>query len=292
MDACLSNRQRQLHCNIPMERKVTLIAMLTGAFVALLLPSFFFIAGYQSQRLVLQTEIDIFSTSVTQMVNANPELWTLEDIRIEEVLRRNSDADYFETRSVYDDEGSLVAEISNEPHPPTITARASIYDAGESTGMIQITRSIQPLVINTFFVGILGSLIAYLIYFSLKIFPLRALNRAIREKTIFEKQRADAMEAAKLAAEMGSNEKSLFLSRMSHELRTPLNAIIGFGQLLEMDNEKLNDVQKDYIKESLNAGHHLLELVNFHILFICNKHSTIPSSIDIIGNIQTFKWFK
>jgi CheY-like chemotaxis protein len=47
---------------------------------------------------------------------------------------------------------------------------------------------------------------------------------------------------------------------MSHELRTPMNAILGFAQLLQMDS--LNDEQKDWIREILKAGQHLLELIN------------------------------
>jgi signal transduction histidine kinase len=56
--------------------------------------------------------------------------------------------------------------------------------------------------------------------------------------------------------------KSRFLSRMSHELRTPMNAILGFGQLLELDAEDLTEAQNDYVRETLVAGHHLLDLIN------------------------------
>ena len=63
--------------------------------------------------------------------------------------------------------------------------------------------------------------------------------------------------------EIASLAKSEFLSRMSHELRTPLNAILGFGQLLEVDDEKpLSEQQADFVNEIMVAGNHLLELVN------------------------------
>lgn len=66
--------------------------------------------------------------------------------------------------------------------------------------------------------------------------------------------------AAKRAAEKANEAKSEFLSRMSHELRTPLNAILGFGQLLEMGD--LEHRQKQNVDQILNAGRHLLNLVN------------------------------
>lgn len=67
---------------------------------------------------------------------------------------------------------------------------------------------------------------------------------------------------AKDYAEKASQAKSQFLSHMSHELRTPLNAILGFGQMLELDNSSLNELQRDNVQEILEAGRHLLVLIN------------------------------
>lgn len=62
-------------------------------------------------------------------------------------------------------------------------------------------------------------------------------------------------------AEHASQAKTEFLSSMSHELRTPLNSILGFAQLLHKD-QHLNELQKDSLNEIIQAGKHLLELIN------------------------------
>jgi PAS domain S-box-containing protein len=75
-------------------------------------------------------------------------------------------------------------------------------------------------------------------------------------------QRTVDLSVARDQAEQANISKSEFLSRMSHELRTPLNAILGFGQLLKLDMDKFDETQNDNVQEILEAGRHLLALIN------------------------------
>jgi len=80
------------------------------------------------------------------------------------------------------------------------------------------------------------------------------------EKLVHE--RTAELEIARDEAERANAIKSEFLARMSHELRTPMNAILGFGQILEMNNDGFNEIQKANVREILDAGYHLLHLIN------------------------------
>lgn len=76
-----------------------------------------------------------------------------------------------------------------------------------------------------------------------------------------ELERQRELADARDEAERANQAKSEFLSSMSHELRTPMNAILGFTQLMQYD-EELPAEHQDNIKEILEAGQHLLELIN------------------------------
>lgn len=90
---------------------------------------------------------------------------------------------------------------------------------------------------------------------------LRGFAKVTRDMS----ERRLAEEALRLAREeaVAANlAKSEFLSRTSHELRTPLNAILGFGQLLEIDEDTLSERHRAGVQQITKAGRHLLSLIN------------------------------
>ena len=85
-------------------------------------------------------------------------------------------------------------------------------------------------------------------------------NEYAAQKAI--QQSNQELQGAMLAAEKANLAKSDFLSSMSHELRSPLNAILGFAQLMESSTPPPSPAQAGRINQILQAGWHLLNLIN------------------------------
>jgi PAS domain S-box-containing protein len=83
----------------------------------------------------------------------------------------------------------------------------------------------------------------------------KRLDQALQDKNV-------ELEGARSVAEKANLAKSEFLSSMSHELRSPLNAILGFAQLMESDVPAPNVTQRESIAQILQAGWHLLRLID------------------------------
>ena len=91
----------------------------------------------------------------------------------------------------------------------------------------------------------------------------RRLTQAITELRRSDAERIqveDELRAARGEADRANKAKTDFVAHMSHELRTPLTAILGFAQLLELD--ELSDDHRGSVTHILQAGRHLLDLIN------------------------------
>jgi signal transduction histidine kinase len=114
-----------------------------------------------------------------------------------------------------------------------------------------------------------------------KVRRLRRLNLELEQRVVERTRELEARteEASRAWEEAmrASEEKTKFLLRLSHDLRTPLNSILGFAQLLELN---LRSADEDSIERILQAGRHVLGLVNEIIDISRIEAGSLPLALD------------
>ena len=230
-----------------MKRLLTLIASLVASCFALLLPGVVAYAGYQSTISILTTETEINARLVSHLINANPELWKAETLRLEDLLRRRPGNRTPETRSVVDLAGTVVSEVNDPMSWPLIGRSSPVHDAGQVVGDLKIQRSLRPLLTQVAGFGLLGVLLGLAVFAVLKWLPLRALQRA--RKRLIHEATHDAL--------TGLPNRVLFLSRLEHAMERAGKAQRPMA-LFFMDLDKFKD-----INDSL--GHEVGDQVLRHV---------------------------
>jgi len=90
------------------------------------------------------------------------------------------------------------------------------------------------------------------------------LEQRVEERTLKLSQEVTERKQAEEQANLANRIKSDLMANISHELRTPLNAIIGFSESMQAETfgPVGSDKNREYIKDILQSGQHLLELIN------------------------------
>lgn len=148
-------------------------------------------------------------------------------------------------------------------HPPELLA---IYrDEFEKTAKFGQCQFLDALVLRKDGVIVPVDITGSMIYFG-ESYLIQGIFRDITERKqaelwLTEKNQQLALANVELAR--ATRLKDEFLANMSHELRTPLNAILGMTEALqERTFGHVNAKQNQALKTIVDAGTHLLELIN------------------------------
>jgi signal transduction histidine kinase len=196
-------------------RTVSSIAGIVAIVVAITLPLSYFSISYQYQVGMLDAQAEINGRIASQVINANPELWRFMGERLNDFLSRRAAGGYPEVRRIVDNDNKVIAQSADTLDSPTIMRSAELRDSGVVVGRIEIVRSLRPMLVRTTGVVLFAILLSCIAFATLKILPIRALNRALAENTrLLGETERRAREQAALSAIAMAASQSLDLHEM------------------------------------------------------------------------------
>ncbi len=170
-------------------RIVAVLAVVGALAVAVSIPTTYLVTSWVAQRTALETEAEINARLVTQLINAHPETWKYQEVRLKELLSRRPPGKIGEKRTVYDRNGAVVARRSDRLDYPVTAVSHVLRDAGRPVGRLEIVRTLRPVIFGTAMAALLGCFLGFAVFYTLRMLPLSALRDALDSLSL-EKERA------------------------------------------------------------------------------------------------------
>jgi|GEM_PF-4664865 len=160
------------------------LAGLVAVAVTVSVPAGYYAISYEHEVGSLEAAAEINGHIVSGFINANPEMWQFEQMRLEEILKRRPHSGQKETRRVVDLQHRVIAESADELDPPLIRRSYDLKDSGVTVAKVEICCSLLPILVNTALVGGLGMVLGVIVFSILRVLPFRAVilaEKALRE---------------------------------------------------------------------------------------------------------------
>ena len=159
---------------------VTAIGVGVALITALSLPIGFFASGYLNLARHLEFKVGLNSDYLAKYISGHSALWQFQRVRIAELLGQTDGPDTFLKR-VVDSANNVVIEEGDIPAAPILRRVRPVTVAGSNVARLEVEASLRPLLENTALVAAFGALLGVGIFFALRIFPLRILDRTMGE---------------------------------------------------------------------------------------------------------------
>jgi PAS domain S-box-containing protein len=162
----------------PVARGTRRLALVIVFLVAGLLPAALFTIGYERDVAAVEGKLEIAAGHINDLVNAAPDLWHLQILRIEDIVMRHRSASAPEVWQVLDEQGRLIVAVGSENRGFQLVRSRPLLDAGLPVGQVRVARSLTAVVGWTVAMALASGLLGTGIYLVLRVLPIRALERS------------------------------------------------------------------------------------------------------------------
>lgn len=160
---------------------VTAIGASVALFTAISLPAGYFISGYSNLSHYLDFKAELNAAYLAKYINTHADAWQFQTVRIAELLSQTDSSGAPLRKRITDSAGKVVLEEGPVAAAPALTRVRSVIVAGSEAARVELQTSLRPLLAQAALVAVFGALLGLGIFATLRIFPLRVLDRTLEQ---------------------------------------------------------------------------------------------------------------
>jgi diguanylate cyclase (GGDEF)-like protein len=166
---------------LPLRKIVNAVGLFVAITTAVVVPSGYFIVGYSNVTGTLAFKSRLSAARLAQYIYSHDGLWQYQRLRLVEMIQYPEAGEQPIRQQVYDRSGQLVLDEGAPLYAPVVGRRAPIIVTDATIGSVVVETSLRETLNRTAFVALLSVLFGFATYFTIRWFPLRALDQTLGE---------------------------------------------------------------------------------------------------------------
>jgi diguanylate cyclase (GGDEF)-like protein/PAS domain S-box-containing protein len=164
---------------ISLRTLVSAIGFFVAIVTAVSVPAGYLFVEYSDAASALNFKTHLKGNRLAKFIYGHDALWQYQTVRLAELIEVPEADSRGDQQRIFDAAGKLILEVGPDPARPVLTQAAPIIVGGVQVGRIEVSASGQPLLIRTVIVTALSCLLGFGMFFAVRVFPLRVLNRTL-----------------------------------------------------------------------------------------------------------------
>ena len=153
------------------------LAGIVALITTLAIPLGYYQTVYEHEVSRVQYVAELGADHVSEFVYINPSTWRFQDPRLTEILSKIARRGKSVRQRLLDLDGREILSVGSEVIAPAVSRTAEVHDGEQSVALVEITESLQPAILDTSIVALIGAILGISIYSVLRLVPMRALMR-------------------------------------------------------------------------------------------------------------------
>jgi diguanylate cyclase (GGDEF)-like protein/PAS domain S-box-containing protein len=181
-----------------LRRTVNAVALIIACLIGVGVPAGYAMIGYGFESSRAAFRVQLGAQRLSRFIYENAVMWQYQTVRLAEVVELPEAPMKGAREWVFDQDGKQILSAGTQTSRFELSRVAPVVVAGETVGSFQFSVPIDPLLHRLGIVSMLSILLGLGSYFAVRLLPLRALDRTLRElgaaNAVISRKNADLVE--------------------------------------------------------------------------------------------------